>query len=195
MIVDGVPVNDPGGTLDFGTLPLFEEDRLEFLRGAQSTLYGSDAMTSVLHTWSRTGNTPVPELRFGGVPQGAKSLVLIVHDPDAPDPAAPRMDWVHWILYDLPAGTRSLPQGVQEGALPPGTRQGLNDWKRTGWGGPCPPIGRHRYFFRLHALNTVLPDLGPATRQQIEREMQGHLLGSAELMGTYQRGGRTADRR
>jgi len=158
-----------------------------------SPAFEAGAEIPSLHTCD--GKDVSPELRFGGVPQGAKSLVLIVHDPDAPDPAAPRMDWVHWILYDLPAGTRSLPQGVQEGALPPGTRQGLNDWKRTGWGGPCPPIGRHRYFFRLHALNTVLPDLGPATRQQIEREMQGHLLGSAELMGTYQRGGRTADRR
>ena len=151
-----------------------------------SPAFEAGAEIPSLHTCD--GKDVSPELRFGGVPQGAKSLVLIVHDPDAPDPAAPRMDWVHWILYDLPPGTRSLPQGVQEGALPPGTRQGLNDWKRTGWGGPCPPIGRHRYFFRLHALNT-------ATRQKIEREMQGHLLGSAELMGTYQRGGRTADRR
>jgi Raf kinase inhibitor-like YbhB/YbcL family protein len=140
------------------------------------------------------GKDVSPELRFGGVPQGAKSLALVVHDPDAPDPAAPRVDWVHWILYDLPPGTRSLPQGVREGDLPPGTLQGLNDWKRTGWGGPCPPVGRHRYFFVLYALNAVLPDLGPVTRQTLEREMQGHLLGNAELMGTYQRGGRTADR-
>jgi Raf kinase inhibitor-like YbhB/YbcL family protein len=95
------------------------------------------------------------------------------------------MDWVHWILYDLPPSTTVLPEGVRD--LPPGTRQGLNDWKRTGWGGPCPPIGRHRYFFQLHALNAVLPDVDKPTRQWLQREMQGHLLGSAELMGTYQR--------
>ena len=98
------------------------------------------------------------------------------------------MDWVHWILYNLPPGTQSLPQGVRGTDLPPGALEGLNDWKRTGWGGPCPPIGRHRYFFRMHALNTVLPDLGAPNRQKLQREMQGHLLGSAELMGTYQRG-------
>ena len=158
-----------------------------------SPAFEAGAEIPPLHTCD--GKDVSPELRFGGVPQGAKSLVLVVHDPDAPDPSAPRMDWVHWILYNLPPGTRSLPQGVREGDLPAGTLQGLNDWKRTGWGGPCPPIGRHRYFFRLHALNAVLDDLGPATRQHIEREMQGHLLGTAELMGTYQRGGRTPDRR
>ncbi|HYZ89904.1 MAG TPA: YbhB/YbcL family Raf kinase inhibitor-like protein [Myxococcales bacterium] len=159
-----------------------------------SPAFENGAEIPALHTCDAKDVSP--ELRFGGVPQGAKSLVLIVHDPDAPDPAAPRMDWVHWILYNLPPGTRSLPQGVREGDLPSGTLQGLNDWKRTGWGGPCPPIGRHRYFFRLHALNAVLADLGPVTRQRLEREMQGHLLGTAELMGTYQRGGgRTPDRK
>ena len=139
-----------------------------------------------LHTCD--GKDVSPELRFGGVPQGAKSLALIVHDPDAPDPKAPRMDWVHWILYNLPPTTAALPQGVREDELPPGTLQGLNDWKRTAWGGPCPPIGRHRYYFQLYALNTVLPDLGTPTRQRLAGEMQGHLLGTAELMGTYQRG-------
>jgi Raf kinase inhibitor-like YbhB/YbcL family protein len=133
------------------------------------------------------GKDVSPELRFGGVPQGAKSLALVAHDPDAPDPSAPRMDWVHWVVYNLPPGTTSLPQGVRAQDLPAGTLQGLNDWKRTGWGGPCPPIGRHRYFFRLFALNTMLPDLGSPDRQALQREMQGHLLGSAELMGTYQR--------
>jgi hypothetical protein len=92
------------------------------------------------------------------------------------------------MLYDLPPSTTVLPEGVREGDLPPGTLQGLNDWKRTGWGGPCPPIGRHRYFFQLFALNAVLPDLEKPTRQRLQREMQGHLLGGAELMGTYQRG-------
>ena len=150
-----------------------------------SPAFANGAEIPSLHTCD--GKDVSPELRFGGVPQGAKSLALVVHDPDAPDPAAPRMDWVHWVLYNLPPGTTSLPQGVRAEELPAGALQGLNDWKRTGWGGPCPPIGRHRYFFRLFALNTVLPDLGSPNRQALQREMQGHLLGSAELMGTYQR--------
>ena len=133
------------------------------------------------------GEDVSPPLVFGAVPAEAKSLALIVDDPDAPDPAAPRMDWVHWVLYNLPPGTTSIPQGVGPEQLPAGTLQGLNDWKRTGWGGPCPPIGRHRYFFRLFALNAAMPDLGSPNRQRLQREMQGHLLGSAELMGTYQR--------
>jgi Raf kinase inhibitor-like YbhB/YbcL family protein len=125
-----------------------------------------------------------PELKFGGVPQGAKSLALVVHDPDAPDPKAPRMDYVHWVLYNIPSSAKGLPQG---GTLPAGTLQGVNDWKRTGYGGPCPPIGRHRYYFVLYALDTVLPDLGSPNRQSLEKAMAGHLLGKAELMGTYQK--------
>ena len=150
-----------------------------------SPAFANGAEIPSLHTCD--GKDISPELRLGGVPQGAKSLALVVHDPDAPDPAAPRMDWVHWVLYNLPPGTTSIPQGVGPEQLPAGTLQGLNDWKRTGWGGPCPPIGRHRYFFRLFALNAAMPDLGSPNRQRLQREMQGHLLGSAELMGTYQR--------
>ncbi|MGZ6126009.1 MAG: YbhB/YbcL family Raf kinase inhibitor-like protein [Myxococcales bacterium] len=134
------------------------------------------------------GDDLSPALEFGGVPQGAKSLALVVHDPDAPDPAAPRMDWVHWVLYDLPPGCKGLPQGVAEAALPAGTRQGLNDWKKTGYGGPCPPIGRHRYFFVLFALDKALGDLGTPDRRKLERAFSGHLLAKAELMGTYQKG-------
>ncbi|HXK09492.1 MAG TPA: YbhB/YbcL family Raf kinase inhibitor-like protein [Vicinamibacteria bacterium] len=126
-----------------------------------------------------------PALDWTGVPEAAKSLVLIVDDPDAPDPAAPRMTWVHWVLYDIPAAVRGLPQGVALRELPPGTREGVNDWKRTGYGGPCPPIGRHRYFHKLYALDTVLPDLGPATKAQVEAAMKGHVLAQAELVGTY----------
>ena len=128
-----------------------------------------------------------PELRWSGLPDETKSLALIVDDPDAPDPAAPRMTWVHWVLYNLPPTASSLAEAVAPGALPAGTRQGLNDWGRTGYGGPCPPIGRHRYFHKLYALDTVLPDLGKPTKAALERAMKGHVLASTELVGTYQR--------
>jgi Raf kinase inhibitor-like YbhB/YbcL family protein len=133
------------------------------------------------------GKDVSPELRIDGVPQGAKSLALIVHDPDAPDPDAPKIDWVHWVVYNLPPGTRSLPEGVQQDDLPKGALLGTTDFKKAAYGGPCPPIGRHRYFFVLHALATVLPDLGTPTRQRLEREMAGHILGKVELMGTYEK--------
>jgi Raf kinase inhibitor-like YbhB/YbcL family protein len=152
----------------------------------RSPAFAQGASIPALHTCE--GQDVSPGLEFSGAPQGAKSLALIVHDPDAPDPKAPKMDWVHWVLYNLPADCKGLAQGVSESALPPGTLPGLNDWKRTGWGGPCPPIGRHRYFFELIALNTVLDDLGSPTRQRLERAIAGHILGKAELVGTYQKG-------
>jgi Raf kinase inhibitor-like YbhB/YbcL family protein len=126
-----------------------------------------------------------PPLAWSGAPAGTQSFVLIVDDPDAPDPAAPRMTYVHWVLYDLPADATGLPEG---GAPPPGAREGINDWKRTGWGGPCPPIGRHRYFFKLYALDTTLGDLAGPTKPKVEKGMAGHVLAEAVLMGTYQKG-------
>jgi Raf kinase inhibitor-like YbhB/YbcL family protein len=133
------------------------------------------------------GEDVSPPLTWSGVPEKAKSLVLIVDDPDAPDPANPRMTWVHWVLYNLPPDSTGLPEAVRPNQLPPGTRQGLNDWKRTGYGGPCPPIGRHRYFFKLYALDTVLPDLGEATKAQLEHAMVDHVLSQAQIVGTYER--------
>lgn len=130
------------------------------------------------------GRDIAPPLAWSGVPATAKSLVLIVDDPDAPDPAAPRMTWVHWVVYNLPPGEGGLPEG---GRLPPGARAGINDFGHTRYGGPCPPIGRHRYFFKLYALDEVLPDLGRASKADVERAMQGHVLAQAELVGTYQR--------
>lgn len=126
-----------------------------------------------------------PPLAWSGVPPAARSLVLIVDDPDAPDPAAPRMTWVHWVLYNLPPGTSGLPEGVSSHALPVGTLEGLTDFRRTGWGGPCPPIGRHRYFFKLYALDLSLPTTPRQTKAQVERAMAGHIVGQAEVMGTY----------
>jgi Raf kinase inhibitor-like YbhB/YbcL family protein len=126
-----------------------------------------------------------PPLAWAGLPDGTRSLVLIVDDPDAPDPAAPKMTWVHWVVYNLPPSLTGLPEGVPAQALPPGTLHGLNDWQRIGYGGPCPPIGRHRYFHKLYALDTLLPDLGKPTKARLEQAMSGHILGQAELVGTY----------
>jgi Raf kinase inhibitor-like YbhB/YbcL family protein len=131
-----------------------------------------------------------PPLAWSGVPPAARSLVLIVDDPDAPDPAAPKMTWVHWVLYNLPPGSTGLPEGVSRDALPSGTLEGITDFRRTGWGGPCPPIGRHRYFFKLYALDQTLPATARQTKAQLERAMTGHVVGAAELMGTYQKGRR-----
>lgn len=131
------------------------------------------------------GSDTSPALAFAGAPDGTRSLALIVDDPDAPDPKAPRMTWVHWVLYNLPAGTAGLAKGVAD--LPDGTLSGLNDWKRTGYGGPCPPIGRHRYFFKLYALDSVLPDLGRPDKAQLLDAIEGHVLARAKLVGTYEK--------
>jgi hypothetical protein len=129
-----------------------------------------------------------PALAWSGVPGGAKSLALIVDDPDAPDPAAPKMVWVHWVLYNLPPGSSGLPEGVAPAQLPAGTRQGRTDFGRTGYNGPCPPVGRHRYFHRLYALDLVIPDLKEPSRAQLELAMKGHVIATAQLVGTYQKG-------
>ncbi len=129
-----------------------------------------------------------PALEWSGAPEKTKSFALIVDDPDAPDPKAPKMTWVHWVLYDIPAGAKGLPENA--GHAPGGARDGKNDWKRTGWGGPCPPIGSHRYFFKLYALDTLLGDKGPLTKPELEKALEGHTLAKAQLMGTYQKGKR-----
>ncbi len=133
------------------------------------------------------GEDVSPPLSWSGVPDGTKSFALIVDDPDAPDPKAPRMTWVHWVLYNLPADTRELPEAIDPEALPPGTEEGQNDWKNLGYGGPCPPIGRHRYFHKLYALDTRLANLGAATKTKLEAAMQGHILARADLVGTYEK--------
>lgn len=128
-----------------------------------------------------------PPLGWTDLPAGTRSLALIVDDPDAPDPAAPQRTWVHWVLYNLPPTSTGLPAAISDTELPPGTRQGKNDWDRTGYGGPCPPIGRHRYFHKLYALDVVLPDLGEPTKAVLEAAMQGHVLAESQLVGTYER--------
>ncbi len=134
------------------------------------------------------GQDVAPPLQWGGIPDGTRSLVLIMDDPDAPDPAAPRMTWVHWVLYNLPPDLQSLPEGATSRDLPAGSGEGRNDWGRTGYGGPCPPIGRHRYFFKLYALDTRLEGLDTPTKAEVEAAMAGHVLEQAELVGTYQKG-------
>jgi Raf kinase inhibitor-like YbhB/YbcL family protein len=114
-----------------------------------------------------------PPLDWAGVPSGAKSLALIVDDPDAPDPAAPKMTWVHWVLYNIPPNANGLTEGVAVIDIPTGTLHGVNDWKRTGYGGPCPPIGKHRYFFKLYALDSVLPGMKHPTKATLEKAMRG----------------------
>jgi len=131
------------------------------------------------------GKDVSPPLAWSGMPAATKSLALVVDDPDAPDPKAPKMTWVHWVLYDIPPAS----SGIAEGAKPPaGTKDGVNDWRRTGYGGPCPPIGRHRYFHKLYALDTMLAKLERPTKAQLEAAMRGHILAEAKLMGTYQKG-------
>lgn len=128
-----------------------------------------------------------PPLAWSGMPAGARSLALIVDDPDAPDPKAPKMTWVHWLLYNIPPTATGLAEATAPENLPQGTLEGINDWKRTGYGGPCPPIGRHRYFHKLYVLDTQLPDMNRPTKAGLESAMRGHVLAQTEIVGTYQR--------
>jgi Raf kinase inhibitor-like YbhB/YbcL family protein len=150
-----------------------------------STAFSQGAPIPRVHT-CQGSDTSVP-LEWSNLPPGTKSLALIVDDPDAPDPAAPKMTWVHWVLYDIPPDMTGLPAGIDSGDLPRGTREGLNDWQRKGYGGPCPPTGKHRYFHKLYALDVVLGDLGTLTKARLEAAMKGHVIASCELMGTYRK--------
>ena len=155
------------------------------------------AMTLNSPTFQQNGHIPSkytcegedvsPPLAWEGAPNGAKSLVLIIDDPDAPDPKAPKMVWVHWVVYNIPPETRALPENAGKAGLPQGTLLGLNDFKKTGYGGPCPPIGRHRYFHKLYALDEVLPELHNPSKAELESAMRGHVIAQAVLVGTYQK--------
>lgn len=165
---------------------------------ALTLFHNGYAMTMKLSSTSFSNNNDIPAkytcegedlsptLTWSELPPGTKSLALIVDDPDAPDPKAPKMTYVHWVLYNIPPTANSLAEGIKTSALPEGTREGTNDWQRTGYGGPCPPIGKHRYFFKLYALDTELP-LKKGTKPELENAMKGHILGTAELIGTYQK--------
>jgi Raf kinase inhibitor-like YbhB/YbcL family protein len=128
-----------------------------------------------------------PPLAFAGVPENAKSLVLIVDDPDAPDPKAPKRVWAHWLVYNLPPDITGLPEDASRKAMPKGAVMGISDRRERGYHGPCPPIGRHRYCHKLYALDTTLPD-EPLTKAELEAAIEGHVIAEASLMGTYQKG-------
>lgn len=133
------------------------------------------------------GTDRSPALAWTEPPPGTRSFALVFDDPDAPDPAAPQTTWVHWVVVGIPLQARELAEGAGGGLLPTGARNGLNDWRRPDYGGPCPPIGRHRYFFKLYALDTTLSELSSPTKAELERAMQGHVLARAELLGTYEK--------
>jgi len=171
------------GCAAFGGIATNGTQRVEESMVLTSTAFTQKGEIPCLYTGQ--GRDVSPPLEWTGAPTGTKSFVLIVDDPDAPDPRAPRMTWVHWVLYDIPASVVGLPEAVKAAELPLGTKEGLNDWKRKGYGGPMPPVGRHRYFHKLYALDVVLPDLGAPSKAAIEKAMAGHILGKAELIGTY----------
>ncbi|MFQ5788515.1 MAG: YbhB/YbcL family Raf kinase inhibitor-like protein [Thermodesulfobacteriota bacterium] len=129
------------------------------------------------------GHDISPPLEWGSVPDGTKSLAIICDDPDAPG-----RTWVHWVLFNLPADMRALNQNISPlRDLPNGAKQGTNDFRRIGYGGPCPPSGTHRYFFKLYALDNVLDLDAGATKSQVVGAMKGHILGEGQLIGRYKR--------
>jgi Raf kinase inhibitor-like YbhB/YbcL family protein len=134
------------------------------------------------------GDDQSPALEWTDPPAGTKSFALIVDDPDAPDPAKPQRVYVHWVVYNIPADVKRIDENSWKGGMPAGSATGMNDFGKQGWGGPCPPIGRHRYFFKLYALDTTLSGLSSPKKKDVESAMKGHILGQAELMGTYQKG-------
>jgi len=172
-----------GGLISLSVTILYAEDQMTMSISSQAF----DDGQAIPARYTCQGEDVSPDLQWEGVPAQTHSLALIVDDPDAPDPKAPKMTWVHWVLYNIPPTTTGLPEAVSAKSLPAGTEEGVNDWKRTGYGGPCPPIGRHRYFFKLYALDTVLEGLHHPTKTQVEQAMQGHIISQAQLLGTYQK--------
>ena len=150
-----------------------------------STAFGPNQAIPAKYTCQ--GANLSPPLAWTGLPQGTRSLALVVDDPDAPDPAHPRMTWVHWVVYDLPPDLTGLPEGAGKQSGAAGGRDGLNGWDQTLWNGPCPPIGRHRYFFKLFALDTLLGNRGQLSSETLQKAMDGHILARGELVGTYQK--------
>ena len=153
----------------------------------RSSSFEHNGMMPALYTCE--GDNISPPLIWSAPPEGTKSLVLIVDDPDAPDPAAPKMTWVHWVLYNLPPEAGRLPAGVTDVELPRSTAVstlvGTNDRKNVGYNGPCPPIGTHRYFHKLYAIDIVLPDLNAPSKADVLARIEGHVLAYTEMIGLY----------
>lgn len=164
--------------------PLYSEEKMPFTLTSPNFKH----LNAIPKKYTCEGEDISPALEWQGVPKGTMSLVLIVDDPDAPDPKAPRMTWVHWVLYNIPPETTGLKGGISATDLPNGTKEGINDSKEKGYGGPCPPIGQHRYFFKLYALDKVLkvPDQF-VKKSQLEIEMKEHILEETQLIGTYEK--------
>lgn len=129
------------------------------------------------------GTNISPSLNWANSPENTKSFALIADDPDAPSGT-----WVHWVIYNIPNTSTELPENIPNHAqLTDGSLQGMNSWPKLGYGGPCPPAGAHRYFFKLYALDCTLALTSGASKEALLAAMQGHILAQAELMGTYQR--------
>jgi len=147
----------------------------------KSSAFGSGEMIPAKYTCD--GADFSPQLEWSGSPAGTKSFALICDDPDAP-----MGTWVHWVIYDIPPTATMLAEGItREKDLPGGGTQGINDFRKIGYGGPCPPGGTHRYFFKLYALDSELGLKPGVTKDQLLKAMRGHILGEAQLMGTYRR--------
>jgi len=152
----------------------------------QSSVFDNNGEIPTQYTCE--GQDISPPLSWSDVPEGTKSLVLIIDDPDAPDPRAPKMTWVHWVVYNLPPNTNGLDEAAStSGSLPAGTEQGINDWKNRSYGGPCPPIGRHRYFLKLYALDIRLNTISKPTKSAIGSAMKDHVIAATEIVGTYEK--------
>jgi Raf kinase inhibitor-like YbhB/YbcL family protein len=157
------------------------------VKGLQLTSSAFAAGGEIPQAFTCEGKDMSPPLAWSDPPATAKSFALIADDPDAPDPKAPKMVFVHRVLYNLPPATRALASSQHGESLPAGAAAGKNDWKKTQYGGPCPPTGRHRYFFKLYALDTTLPSLHEPSKAELERAMVGHVVAKAELVGTYEK--------
>lgn len=156
-----------------------EATQMEFIVDSEAFEDGE----AVPRKYSCDGDDISPPLRWTGIPPGTQALAVVLDDPDAPAGT-----WVHWVVFDIPATSGGLQEGIPpDPELAGGGRHGSNSWGRPGYGGPCPPSGVHRYFFRVYALDSAL-DLEPgATKEQVLAAMENHVLDSAELMGTYAR--------
>jgi len=146
-----------------------------------------EASASVPTKYTCEGANISPPLAWSGAPASTRSFALIVEDPDAPDPAKPTRVVSHWVVYDIPASATSLSENASRKGMPAGSAQGRNEGNKQVYMGPCPPIGRHRYFFKLVALDTTLTGLRNPKKADLENAIHGHVVGNAELIGTYQK--------